>query len=383
MTVALPRTLIVGGGFAGLSAAIELARTQLTEVVLVDSESSFLNRIQLHRSVYGPVEALQLPYARLAARFGFSFRQSRLDFDRALLGRWHAERAAPLADGRLEFDHLLLCSGARSLPIEKQTDPQLLGRSVFTLESIQGAGLFEALERTLTLPESERSITVVGGGATALQFLFELHDCLRGRGQHARLRLLCQEDNPLQRFPEPFSRYANALLARTRIEFLPATRFLKADSASVHYERLKTGAPGAVPSALTLLFPGVTPQPQALRTDSYGRVLDASGEILPNIFAAGDCAIFEGGGSNALTAQTAVRKGRLIADNVAQTLRRRNLARYAYQELGYFVSLGMFDGVGWIFTPMNVLTGLPAFFVKEMIETQFALLLRGWDTYVV
>lgn len=84
-----------------------------------------------------------------------------------------------------------------------------------------------------------------------------------------------------------------------------------------------------------------------------------------------------------MTAQTAVRKGRLIAENILLSIRGRELARYGYQELGYFVSLGMFDGIGWIFTPMNVLSGLPAFFAKEMIETQFALLLRGWDTYLM
>lgn len=381
--VALPRTLILGGGFAGLSAAIELSRSQLTEVTLVDAEASFLNRIQLHRSVYGPLDSLQLPYAKLAARFGFAFRQSSFDFTRALLLQWQAEGSAPVDGGRADFDYLALCSGARSLPIEKDSDPALLGRSVFTLESIQTAGLFAAFERALALPESERSITVIGGGATAIQFLFELHDCLRGRGQRAHLRLLCQEAEPLQKFPEAFARYARAALLRTGIEFLPQSRFLSAGASSVRFEHLPTGEIREAPSALTLLFPGVAPRPQTLRTDSHGRLLGAAGELHDAIYAAGDCSVFEGGGSNAMTAQTAVRKGRLIADNIVRSIRRQPLARYGYQELGYFVSLGMFDGIGWIFTPMNVLSGLPAFFVKEMIETQFALLLRGWDTYIL
>lgn len=383
MPVALPRTLILGGGFAGLSAAIELSRSQLTEVTLVDSEASFLNRIQLHRSVYGPLETMQLPYAKLAARFGFSFRQSAFDYTRALLLQWQEEGAAPIEQGRAPFDYLALCSGAHSLPVEKDTEAALLGRSVFTLETIQKAGLFDALERTLALPESERTITVVGGGATAIQFLFELHDCLRGRGQRAPLRLICQESEPLQKFPDAFARYARAALSRTGIEFLPQSRFLSASPTGIRFENLQTGETLEKPSALTLLFPGVAPRPQTLRTDSHGRLLGAAGELHASIFAAGDCSVFEGGGSNAMTAQTAVRKGRLIADNIARSIRGQTLARYGYQELGYFVSLGMFDGIGWLFTPMNVLSGLPAFFVKEMIETQFALLLRGWDTYVL
>ncbi|MCB1202570.1 MAG: hypothetical protein KDK41_18160, partial [Leptospiraceae bacterium] len=58
-----------------------------------------------------------------------------------------------------------------------------------------------------------------------------------------------------------------------------------------------------------------------------------------------------------------------------------NLNKYNFKELGFFISLGPFDGLGYMLIKEIMLSGLPAFAVKESIELQFDLFVQGFDTY--
>jgi NADH dehydrogenase len=53
-----------------------------------------------------------------------------------------------------------------------------------------------------------------------------------------------------------------------------------------------------------------------------------------------------------------------------------------HQDIGYLLSLGPDDAVGWIGSKSNIVSGLPAFIAKEGIEAQYDLLLKGVDSYV-
>lgn len=69
------------------------------------------------------------------------------------------------------------------------------------------------------------------------------------------------------------------------------------------------------------------------------------------------------------------------ADNIVRSHRGRTLQPYGYQELGYVVSLGDCDAVGWLAKPHAVLKGIAAAGLKTAIEGQYDLLLKGVDTY--
>ncbi len=135
-------------------------------------------------------------------------------------------------------------------------------------------------------------------------------------------------------------------------------------------------------SPLTLLLGGLIPTPLELECNAFGQVL-VQGSPLPSIFAAGDCARYPAPGLDSLTAQAAVRKGRLVAENILRLAAGMRPLAYDYRELGYFLSLGSLDGIGWLLSRASVLKGTPALAVKQAIEAQFQLLLRGVDTYLV
>ena len=136
-----------------------------------------------------------------------------------------------------------------------------------------------------------------------------------------------------------------------------------------------------LPSHLSLLFLGVKPNPFPIETNAFGQVIGA-GELLDRIFAAGDCARFAGAGANTLSAQVAVRKGKTVAGNILrQGNRDPKMEPYDYEEQGYFVSLGPSDGIGWLDSKENIITGVSALTIKKAAEAQYSLLLSGIDSY--
>jgi len=159
-------------------------------------------------------------------------------------------------------------------------------------------------------------------------------------------------------------------------------RFLNQRAGKILLEDKNTGQNFELPSIMSLVFSGKK-QSNILATNSFGQVI-VDRTPLKNIFAAGDCAVYQSFGSNAMTAQSAVRKGKLVAHNIlrhASVL--KILEPYLHRDIGYVVSLGPVDAVGWLALENNVITGIPALVIKEIVEAQYDLLLTGVDTYLI
>ncbi len=95
---------------------------------------------------------------------------------------------------------------------------------------------------------------------------------------------------------------------------------------------------------------------------------------------AGYCAHFNRFGSNTLTTKSVVRKRKLAVRNILWHFRCIQAIRD--RDTGHIASLGLLmksDGA----SQKNVVTGLPALAIREIVESQYDLLLMGIDTYVV
>ena len=217
---------------------------------------------------------------------------------------------------------------------------------------------------------------MVGGGATGIQFLFELAERLRAQRSGAKLQLVDRESQPVAGQPPAVGAYVRKRMLADGIDYLPETDYLSAGADTV----LVRDASGEreLPSGLTLLFAGVQPAPQTFGADRFGRV-----EAIRDCFGAGDCAVYDSRGDDQMTAQVAVRQGKHIARNVDRVSRGVAPLEYFFRELGYIVSMGALDAAGWMLTPEQVITGVPAFAVKGAIEAQYDLLVAGIDTYLV
>jgi NADH dehydrogenase len=372
------RIVIAGGGYAGLAALATLREHRPdAEIVLIDPRSHHLKITRLHESFRRPLADFMIPFQALEKRFGIRHLQAELPLDEEALKQWNADRGLAVGDEWLEFDYLLMATGADFRKLEK-------GERALDLDDFAATAGPELLDRHLGIAAGtgERWLTVVGGGATGIQFLFEIAHFIRERRMPCRLRLVDADDAPLKQFRPELGRYAQARMDDLGIEFMPKQFFRGQAEGRIVLEGRDDGERTELPSNLALLFVGKSPVFR-LETNWFGQIV-TGGAVLERTFAAGDGSHYRLPGSNAMSAQTALRKGKLAARNILRHSGAVKLLEpYLHRDLGYVISLGPSDAVGWIALERNVVGGLPATVVKEIVEAQYDLLLAGVDTYIL
>lgn len=371
------KLVIIGGGYSGLSALITIRKYRPhAEIVLVDRRPYHLKITHLHESFRRPLTDFKVPFSALEKRFNFRHVVADLAFDDSTLKQWQSERVIPVGEEAIGFDYLLVATGAGFKKLEKSS------RVIDLDDFIERPGP-EVLEDNLAAANSSAPwITAVGGGATGIQYLFEIAHFARERRIPCRLRLVGSEQGVLTQFDPKLGQYAEARMADLGIEHVPGRFFRAQETDHVVLETVETGDLSELDSHLTLLFVGKSAGLR-LHANFFGQVV-VDGEVLDRIFTAGDCSYFRSLGSNVMTAQSAVRKGKLAARNI---LRHSGLVKllepYLHRDLGYLISLGPQDSVGWMVSERNIVAGFPAAVVKELVEAQYDLLLAGIDTYVL
>ncbi len=384
-----PKIVIIGGGYAGIAALITLHRySPDAEITLIDPGIDHLKVTHLHETFRYPLSDFLVPYAFLEQRFGCHHIRSTLAVDKSMLCQWQRDRYLKVDDQQVPFDYLLVASGARP-STRNETDEHSAAdaENVFRLENFFTVSGADLLDRFLAIRNTARDtasscISVVGGGATGIQFLFELAGYLRRRRVNHSLQLVDDNERVLQQYPQGFARYVEMRMLELDIEFYPGVCFLEQRADTISLEDKTSGRNFELPSVLSLVFTG-NRQDNLVKANAFGQVM-VDGKPLGNIFAAGDCSVYSSLGSNTMTAQSAVRKGKLAARNI---LRHSGVLKvlepYLHRDLGYVVSLGPEDAVGWLAVENNVVTGVPALVIKEIVEAQYDLLLSGVDTYLV
>lgn len=232
------------------------------------------------------------------------------------------------------------------------------------------------------LNKSAAVINIIGAGPTGIQFLFEIQNFVQRISPSLSLRLIDSGAYPLHQFNPKIGQYVRSRLEQLGIEYLSNHVFLSQEGDVAILEDPETSGFKELPTSLSLIFTG---KERGARYDAnmFGQVM-VNGETVEHIFVAGDCARFSGLGSNTMTAQSAVRKGRLVARNILRMCGHIKLLEpYLHQDMGYVVSLGCSDAIGWIGMERNVVHGPTACMAKEMMDGQYDMLLKGFDTYLI
>ncbi len=371
------KIVIAGGGYAGISAMTSLLRYMPeADITIIDPRSQHVKITHLHETFRFPLEDVLVPFSALERRFGCRHICAELIPQEISLRQWQNDKFITLKDQILEFDYLLIASGAAAAQVGR-TENVLVLQDFMTSS---GADLLTSHLSTDTV--DKQSISVIGGGATGIQFLFEVAHFLHRRKINSKLRLIDSGERVLKQFPVGFSRYTEARMSDQGIDFHPDTLYRGQEDGKILLEEKESGRQFALPSALSFLFLGKKPD-NLFAANTFGQVL-VDHEPLQNIFAAGDCSSYYSYGSNTMSAQSAVRKGKLAARNILRHSGMLKLLEpYLHHDLGYVVSLGPTDAVGWLALEGNVVSGIPALVIKEVVEAQYDLLLTGIDTYLI
>ena len=370
--------VIVGGGYAGITALTTFVRYMPdANITIIDPRSHHIKITHLHESFRYPLQDFMVPFSSLEERFSCRHICAELHATEDNIQQWSDDKFIAINEEEIEFDYVLIASGAAS----GRTSQESNVHDINTFLTISGS---ELINRSLkTIDQEKPYISVVGGGATGIQFLFEIAHFIKRKKMECNLRLIHSNDRVLQQFPAGFSEYTEARMSELGVDFQQNTYYQKQTENSIFLKSKETKEEFKLPSKMTLLFLGNNPG-KRLSANTFGQVIIDS-QPIRNIFVAGDCSDYNSCGSNTMSAQSSVRKGRLAACNI---LRDSSILKifepYLHQDLGYVISLGPKDAVGWLAVENNVVGGTPALLLKELVESQYDLLLaKGINTYLM
>lgn len=368
MAEKVAKILIIGGGFGGLFAALDLAG--VGEVTLVSDQDHFLFKPMLYEYLSGEVEAWHIApdFKELLNDQARFIRDVVKDIDLAA-----GEVTLASRSNRLPFDVLVFGPGAItnyagvpgaeefSLPFRTLNDANHLRRR-----------MTEALDHIPpeSAPQDTRSaltFAIVGGGASGVELSTKMGDLLRDavkrRALHGEPRVLVIEmaDRLVPGMGEEIRGVVERALEEYRVEAFTETRVVQVTGDTITLEHNNQHT--EIQTAGVVWVAGVKPSPLLERLDVEK---DRRGLIMveptlqvrghKNVFALGDVAFYpDVVPTLAGTAQLALQQAHLCAQNVRAFIEGGELKSKHFAELGEAVSLGTEHAA--VLTAGKVITG--------------------------
>jgi NADH dehydrogenase len=353
MTNKKPRIVIVGGGFAGLFTALDLAGTG--EVTLISDEDHFLFTPMLYEYFSGEVEQWHIApnYKELLDE------EVKIVRDEVASVDLEARSVTLKNKGKnLFYDVLVIAVGGITNYAGVPGAPEfsIPFRKIAHADELR-LRMVDALDHVppdLPPQDTQRALTfaVVGAGASGMELSTKMADLLRDafkrRALRGEPRVLVVEmgDKILPGMGSEIREHVEDALRDSHVEVHTLTRVVKVTEKSLTFEH--NGIQTNIETAAVVWAGGVRMNPLvetlAVEKTSRGLILvDPTLQVPshPNVFAIGDIAFFEDATPTlAGTAQLALQEAGLLAQNIKAFLSGRELETKHFEELGEAVSLG-------------------------------------------
>lgn len=362
--------LILGGGFGGLYAALELektiARDPDVEITLINKENYILFTPMLHEVAASDLDITHIvnPIRKLLKRIRFFHGTvESIDLSRKLVVASHA---TDHHHHELEYDYLLMALGSETnfhnLPgWENAVTMKSLGDAIHLrnriIENLEAAD-FECFP---DLREPLLTVVVAGGGFAGVETIASVNDFMREALRFyphisedmLRLVLVHSGDVILPELGEKLGRYAQRKLAGRNVEIITNARVKSFNNSLVELNN------GTTIKADTLVWTAGTSPSPLLDTlpcaKNRGRIaVDEFLEVrgYPGVWALGDCAAVpdpNSGKPYPPTAQHALRQGTIAGRNIAAAVRQAKKRPFTFKTIGALATIGRRAGVAQIF----------------------------------
>ncbi|HKO96038.1 MAG TPA: NAD(P)/FAD-dependent oxidoreductase [Pyrinomonadaceae bacterium] len=346
-------TVIIGGGFAGLFTALELAGT--CKVTLISDADHFLFTPMLYEYLSGEVEAWHIApnYRELLDEEINLIQDTVTEVDLDARSISFEKRTEPLS-----YDVLVIAPGGvsnyaavpgaaeHSIPFRKLAHADLLRqRMIDVLDMVPPDLPPQDVQRALTF-------AVVGAGASGVELSTKMADLLldafKRRALHGEPRVLVIEmgDRVVPGMGTELRELVEEALRESHVEVHTLTRVVQVDAEGLTIEH--NSAQTKIKTAAVVWTGGVRVSPivEQLKLDKNERGLllvepTFQTRNYKNVFALGDVAFYpDATPTLAGTAQLAFQAASLAADNVKAFLSNGELKSKHFEELGEAVSLG-------------------------------------------
>jgi len=360
-----PRIVIIGGGYAGISSALRLARNSQAEVHLINPQERFVERIRLHQTASGQtVRTILIP--SLLRGKGITFHQAR-----ATHIDWRGHTVTLNDGSQLVYDRLIYALGS-------QTDRTVTGVSEHAL-SLEGLGGAEQMHSRLAALPAQSQVTVVGGGLTGTELVFELAE------RYANLRWTLVAREAYERGYAPAAReYFLTALARHGITLCTGVEVKRVET-----DHLVSNM-GDLPFDLCLWAGSFRGAPLGRES---GLAVNEKDQLLvdetlrsltsPDLYVAGDSAALPVAYQPYLVmgCKTAMPQGFHVAENLLAEMRGDAPRPFHFSYGGTCISLGRHDGLVQMLeangeAKASFMKGRVAAAVKEIICRSTVIVLK-------
>jgi NADH dehydrogenase len=363
--------VILGGGFGGLTTALELekvlARRSDLQVTLVNRENFFLFTPMLHEVAASDLDVTHIvnPVRKLLKRVRFFEGEvSAVNLEKKTVSVVHTDGSH---GHELPYDHLVLGLGS----VTNFFGLPGLAERAFTMKSLGDAlSLRNRLIANLEAADFEcaagardplLTVVVAGGGFAGVETAAGTYDFVlealpfypHVSEELIRMVLVHPGTHLLPELGEKLGSYASRVLERRGIEVRLQTRVKAVTASGVElsngeYIATNTVVWTAGSSAHPLL------ETLPLRKDKGRLVTDEFLGVAgtPGLWAIGDCALIPDrarGGYFPPTAQHALREGRVLARNLVSAVEGRPLKPFVFTTLGQLAAIGKRRGVARVF----------------------------------
>ncbi len=361
--------LILGGGFAGVYAAMYLEkalRPEEASISLVNRENYFVYQPLLPEVVSGSIGITDIvsPIRRLCPRTKLIMREvEQIDLENRTVTVSPGFRPRTM---EIPFDHLVIGLGGmtnfygmpgmveHAIPFRTLSDAiALRNHVVHVLEEAD-------VETDLELRRKLLTFVVAGGGFSGVEVIAELNDFVRAitriypriSSEDIRCILVHSGDRILPEMVEGLAMFANKLLTKRGVEV-----WLKNRLAAATSEKALLQSGKEIPSKTIISTVPSAPAPVLQELDCSkvkGRLLvDTQLQLKgyeDRVWVLGDCASIktESGTRVPSTAQHATREAKTVAVNIAAAIRGGKRAVFDFEGLGKLGSLGHHSAVAEI-----------------------------------
>jgi NADH:ubiquinone reductase (H+-translocating) len=354
-----PRVVIVGGGFAGVSAAKALRHCD-ADVVIIDRRNHHIFQPLLYQvatAVLAPSE-VAAPIRQLAAK------QQNVSVMLAevvgidLRSRSVVANFPGVGSRKIGFDYLVIASGMQSSYFghDEFAKHAPCLKTITDAETIRSKILsaYESAEATDDQDERRRQMTfvLVGAGPTGVELAASLAQMATAtlrknfrRIDPAKTSIILLEGGKriLPSFAESLSKKANKHLAKLGVQVITGSMVEQIDAQGV------TVGGKPIPCATVLWTAGVSPSPLVkmlgVATDRAGRARVGPSLNVPDtrgIFVVGDTAtLLQNGRPLPGVAQVAIQQGRYVGRLISREVRGRKLpGPFRYFDKGNMAVVG-------------------------------------------
>jgi NADH dehydrogenase len=361
------KVIIVGGGFGGLYAALELEkrleRDPCLEVTLVNRENFFLFTPMLHEVASCDLSITHIvnPVRKLLRKVSFfdgDVQAIEMDRKRVVVSHGFHPHTH-----ELPYDHLIIALGSTTnfygLPgLEKHAmTMKSLGDAIHLRNHL--IGNLEEADTECAAPFRKRLLTflVAGGGFAGVETMAGINDFVREalvfyphlKAEELRMVLVNSGPVILPELSPELGEYAQRKLAVRGVEI-----HLNAKVTAVDDHRVTLSDGSVVDTDTVVWTAGTTPHPllgTLTCARERGRVLVNEYLEVPGhegVWALGDCAVVPDGRTGKPyppTAQHALREGKVLAHNILASIDGRPKKKFVFKTLGQLAAIGRRTGV--------------------------------------